>query len=588
MAVEFEKLKFTRDWNNSADFPTYEENEQKVRADMQALHDETKEFINETLIPSIENMAVPGTGDMKAEVYDPWNKRKDVYQYAEDKIAEHLANDNHVDAYSKEESLGADTRELLGLGGEATPDDALKATVEKVEDVANLPAVVSDEATGKKYTVKTKVENFRTVKTDMLSSVGCTAVIEPTYGNTTMDKPTVFRSGSKALVCASRIESSNYISSVVLADLDSDEPPVRHDVVTNSGSAIRVRFCKTRHFDPTHSMAYYSNNNSSSYPYYGFDTEYGIQFPCGQSSDLSASQFATEHYVGSMYGSSSSTNNRGASYRARGDASAAQTNIKLADANGASYYPEPVKIEGDVIWLLEHSANQQLRLTKVDLATGAVSTGVKFFDLSSIGTSRPYKLTKCITSGNRSYFWLNGGNYCAPRLVWYDADTEELNLNGITDAEITNPGSGYDTVANPLNYVGSTNGKAYFLEKFIATVVDTATGEVSQFSIPFDFSGDYGTGSELEIHFDFKDMPGVIAVRNMLFDTNNGTFHQIEGEKQLSKSSSGFSTYITTPKADVRYSGTVTDCRVMGFYDATTIIGGEPALKVESLVEFTE
>lgn len=95
MAVEFEKLKFTRDWNNSSDFPTYEENEQKVRADMQALHDETKEFINETLIPelqdTIENLAVPGAGDMLERIYDPERKRTDVYKYAEDYTEKRLA-----------------------------------------------------------------------------------------------------------------------------------------------------------------------------------------------------------------------------------------------------------------------------------------------------------------------------------------------------------------------------------------------------------------------------------------------------------------------------------------------------------------
>lgn len=84
MAVEFEKLQFTRDWNNSSDFPTYEENEQKVRADMQALHDEVKTFINEKLIPAIQNMAVPGAGDMLAEIYDPTGKRTDIYQYVKD------------------------------------------------------------------------------------------------------------------------------------------------------------------------------------------------------------------------------------------------------------------------------------------------------------------------------------------------------------------------------------------------------------------------------------------------------------------------------------------------------------------------
>lgn len=128
MAVEFEKLKFTRDWNSSSDFPTYEESEQKVRADLQALHDETKEFINEKLIPNIEILAVPGTGDMKTEVYDPWNKREDVYQYAEDKVTEaveeHLAEAHHVDAYSKDETLSAETREALGIAEDATPDGA--------------------------------------------------------------------------------------------------------------------------------------------------------------------------------------------------------------------------------------------------------------------------------------------------------------------------------------------------------------------------------------------------------------------------------------------------------------------------------
>lgn len=87
MAVEFEKLQFKKNWNNASDFPTYEENEAQVRADLQALHDETKEFINEKLIPSIENLAVPGAGDMLAAIYDPNGKRKDVFQYAEDKAA---------------------------------------------------------------------------------------------------------------------------------------------------------------------------------------------------------------------------------------------------------------------------------------------------------------------------------------------------------------------------------------------------------------------------------------------------------------------------------------------------------------------
>lgn len=88
MEITFEKLQFKRNWNNSADFPTFEDDEAKVRADMQELHDETMEYLNETLIPSIEdtleNLTVPGTGDMKAEVYDPQGKRTDIFQYVKD------------------------------------------------------------------------------------------------------------------------------------------------------------------------------------------------------------------------------------------------------------------------------------------------------------------------------------------------------------------------------------------------------------------------------------------------------------------------------------------------------------------------
>ena len=109
MAVEFEKLQFKKNWNNASDFPTYEENEAQVRADLQALHDETKAFINEKLIPGIENLAVPGAGDMKADVYDPRGKRLDVFRFAEDKTAEAVdALRQHIDNQSNPHKVMAD------------------------------------------------------------------------------------------------------------------------------------------------------------------------------------------------------------------------------------------------------------------------------------------------------------------------------------------------------------------------------------------------------------------------------------------------------------------------------------------------
>lgn len=132
--MALEKLEFTKDWNNPEDFPTYEPSESKVRSDMQQLHDETKDYLNQKVAPAIEavekaiaevegvnhehsNMSVlssiagvtqslgnsatkvpseaavkkaiddfsvsAGLGDMGSATYDPQGKKTDVFKYAD-------------------------------------------------------------------------------------------------------------------------------------------------------------------------------------------------------------------------------------------------------------------------------------------------------------------------------------------------------------------------------------------------------------------------------------------------------------------------------------------------------------------------
>jgi hypothetical protein len=52
-AEAFPLLSFTRNWENPDDYPTIETDEQKVRHDMQSLHDEVKDFLNNELIPRV-------------------------------------------------------------------------------------------------------------------------------------------------------------------------------------------------------------------------------------------------------------------------------------------------------------------------------------------------------------------------------------------------------------------------------------------------------------------------------------------------------------------------------------------------------
>lgn len=91
MANRFERLTFTKDWRNAKDFATYEGDETKVREDMQFLFNELRDALN-NFMGQVETMAVPGTGDMRAEVYDPEGKGIDVYKYADDAAANAAKN----------------------------------------------------------------------------------------------------------------------------------------------------------------------------------------------------------------------------------------------------------------------------------------------------------------------------------------------------------------------------------------------------------------------------------------------------------------------------------------------------------------
>ena len=58
--MAYSPLAFTKNWNSFSDFPTYEDNEAQVRADMQELHDQTKTYLNETLLPELEAQVLAG------------------------------------------------------------------------------------------------------------------------------------------------------------------------------------------------------------------------------------------------------------------------------------------------------------------------------------------------------------------------------------------------------------------------------------------------------------------------------------------------------------------------------------------------
>lgn len=139
--MDIERLKFTKDWRNSSDFPTFEASEAKVREDMQLLHDEAKTHINEVLIPAVEN----GFSDAD-KTYATKDELKGVVlgqipdgtitseKLADDAVTAGKIADGSVtlekvadgvipDTFTKKETLKAATAELFGKDGTAVPDD---------------------------------------------------------------------------------------------------------------------------------------------------------------------------------------------------------------------------------------------------------------------------------------------------------------------------------------------------------------------------------------------------------------------------------------------------------------------------------
>lgn len=51
--AQYKKAAFSKTWKSAEDFPTVELSEEQVRADMQALHDEMKEYVNDVLIKDV-------------------------------------------------------------------------------------------------------------------------------------------------------------------------------------------------------------------------------------------------------------------------------------------------------------------------------------------------------------------------------------------------------------------------------------------------------------------------------------------------------------------------------------------------------
>lgn len=563
MAVEFEKLQFTKDWNNPTDFPTYEESEQKVRADLQALHDETKEFINETLIPNIEILAVPGTGDMKTEVYDPWNKREDVYQYAEDKVTEaveeHLAEAHHVDAFSKEESLSAETREALGLAEDAVPDDAFAK-------IAAKPDVVMEVNTGKKYTVKAKLDGFGLSSCAVLQNIASdvTDLFTASY-------VALFRRGNYLCVAGTTacavydLETGEKVTSLATTTASKgwSSPGFQNLMTDGSCCAVTLEDGSRQVLD-FDSLTFKNYDKYARSVLFDGDAAYWIQHT-GNSAN------------GTFYaGTKASPTQRNVSYSRNSYTHYAEYDRVLGAANGKVY-------------LLIRVANTGYKLSYYDSSGGNIVDGITTFSglsgTNSAAISVAYILLNPVLKiENRFYFQVEtqpstgSTKYTCNKLFWIDLETLEHNWSEMRyeNLELTADAVAY--AANFNYYMGSIGDNAYFLRDSVVAVLHKSNGDLSRYSlVTTETMSAVGHGSCDEVFFEIPDLPGYVISGTYMLDTTKGVVRKI---------------VLTDAKAEsvygIAFGGVVTDTEVLGLVDVALPVGGEPVVSVDRLETYTE
>ncbi len=140
------KLQFTKDWTDPSDFPTYELEEAKVRADLQYLHDETKDFIND-MIDELSAAQIPFSPTAAIQESSVQDAIENVQQQITGAIADGAVTESKLAdgaVTSGKIASGAVTADKIAAGtlsGKADLNESGKVTAEQVSrDIISVTA----------------------------------------------------------------------------------------------------------------------------------------------------------------------------------------------------------------------------------------------------------------------------------------------------------------------------------------------------------------------------------------------------------------------------------------------------------------
>ena len=479
----------------------------------------------------------PGKGDMEASVYDTEGKKQDVFQYVDDQIADHNADTSaHSDirkliqdsaGYTKEETLSNTTKTELGLGAEATPDDAF----EKVLASATVAGdTVLDKCTGKRVTITTAVDGF-------------TKKIVPRIYTGTLPSPSNDEYGmaeycfgfSKGdllrFFCTKGNGSNNYDGHMIEYNIKTGEVLWDYNIAS-IGSSYKLSYF-------LNSSNYYSCDNEV-FPAYIGNSGGMVDFKYRQvvRNGLNGMVFNTPNYWGYIVANGQSSRNL--FFCPRGSWTNSNNSVSLGSGQ-SNYRVELLGTSGDNVIYAEFSSGTSFRVCRVNLATKSVTTGIDTCDVSKFGSVSSFDFYSMLTTKTHAHimamFNLNNQGHRTVRPIKVDLATGMTDFSAISSCV---PYAGF----NPGDcrgeyYMGTVGDKVYYgypsINYFI--VWDKVTNVFEKVSMPTSHRF-VRKCTVKEMVFDIKDVPNTIDCGQVWFDTSKCEFQlmPVGSEKYYSAS----------------------------------------------------
>lgn len=265
---------------------------------------------------------------------------------------------------------------------------------------------------------------------------------------------------------------------------------------------------------------------------------------------------------------------------------------------GVGYNSSIVGIKDDVVWVISYPTiytPASATLSKVDLTTGSVTSGVETYNFNNIHNVSYGGCSVILADDNYAYVDVSlyiydsntGGNtyYGCTKTLKIDLTNGSSNFTSLKWSDFTIGSDSY--VPTKQHYIGSIGTKAYYITgpyNKDVMVYDKATDTKSYYVITgLTGAPNPDSGYNLrETKFDIPGAPGIIICGKSWFDTNAGVVCPIIGRADQ------FGLMSTSSNCSIVFGGSATDADVVGMYDMHTMIGGKIGRVITALNEYTD